>query len=51
MKLEFIASVLGSAAGATAVLALFVKVTHVIQAKIGVGAIKAFLAKVIAGSR
>jgi hypothetical protein len=51
MKAEFVAFVIGSAAGATAILALFVKGMHLIQMKIGVGAVKAFLAKALAGLR
>ena len=34
--MEFAATVIGSAAGATAVLALFIQVTHIIQSKIAV---------------
>lgn len=32
--IEFAASVIGSAAGATAVLALFIKATHAFQTKV-----------------
>jgi hypothetical protein len=52
MKIEFVASVLGSAAGATAILALFVKLTHFIQTKFGVGVVlKALFGKAAVGSR
>ena len=42
----FAASVVGSAAGATALLALFIKVTHAVQTKVAIGAaLKSLLAK------
>jgi hypothetical protein len=43
---EFAASVVGSAVGATAVLALFIKATHALQSRAAVAlALKSFTAK------